>query len=151
MGRYRRRKHNRLPQRNMAIRKKCLVDTSVIIALLRKNEQAKEALDSIRQNDAFVCDITALEILAGCSSVEKRDLAERALEVYGQLTNSEAISIKAMQLMKRYCIRKPEQPPLFLPDCLIAAYALYYDLELLTFNKKDFAYIHGIKIHPLSR
>jgi predicted nucleic acid-binding protein len=135
----------------MAIRKKCLVDTSVIIALLRKNEHAKEVLDSIRQDDAFVCDITILEILAGCSSVEKRDLAERTLEVYGQLASNEVISIKAIQLMKRYCIRKPEQPSLLLPDCLIASYALFYDLELLTFNKKDFAYIQGIKIHHLSR
>ena len=135
----------------MAIRKKCLVDTSVIIALLRKNEQAREVLSSMLQDNAFVCDITILEVLAGCSSVEKRSLAESALEVYGQLTNNGVISSRAIQLMKRYCIRRAEQPPLLLPDCLIASYALYYDLELLTFNKKDFAYIHGIKIHSLSR
>ena len=56
----------------MANRKKCLVDTSVLIALFRKNEDAKFALDTLVAKDAYICDITFLEILAGCSTVEKR-------------------------------------------------------------------------------
>ena len=81
----------------MANTKKCLVDTSVLIALFRKNENAKLALDSLAENNAYICDITFLEILAGCS------------------------------------------------------FAIYYNMELLTFNKKDFDFIQDINIHNLSK
>ena len=75
----------------MANRKKCLVDTSVLIALFRKNENAKIALDSLDPNNAYICDITFLEILAGCLTAEKREYALNLLEVYGLLKNSEEI------------------------------------------------------------
>jgi len=135
----------------MANRKKYLVDTSVLIALFRKNEDAKIALDSLVTNDVYICDITLLEILAGCSTTEKRDYALNYLDAYGLLKNSEKVSEKSMQLMKRYCIQRLGQPMLRLPDCLIAAFALFYNMELLTFNKKDFEFIQGISIHPLSK
>jgi predicted nucleic acid-binding protein len=48
-----------------------LVDTSVIIALFRKNEDAKKVLDSLNQEDVYICDITIMEILAGCFTVKR--------------------------------------------------------------------------------
>jgi len=135
----------------MAIRKKCLVDTSVLIALFRKNEDAKVALDTLVANDAYICDITYMEILAGCSTVEKREYAINLLEAYGLLKNNEKISDISMQLMKRYCIQRTGQPLLRLADCLIASFSVYYKMELLTFNKKDFDFIKGVYIHQLSK
>ncbi|MCL1934695.1 MAG: PIN domain-containing protein [Candidatus Azobacteroides sp.] len=135
----------------MASRKKCLVDTSVLIALFRKNEDAKVALDNLDANNAYICDITFLEILTGCSTAEKREYVLNLLEVYGLLKNNERISDKSMQLMKRYCVQRLGQPILRLADCLIAAFAIYHKMELLTFNKKDFDFIQGISIHPLSK
>jgi len=52
---------------------------------------------------------------------------------------------------KRYCIQRAGQPILRLADCLIAAFAVHHKMELLTFNKKDFDFIQGISIHPLSK
>jgi len=135
----------------MAKRKKYLVDTSVLIALFRKNEEARIALDSIDSDEAHICDITFLEILTGCSTAEKRDFALDYLDAYGLLYNNEKISEKSIQLMKRYCIQRTGQPMLRLPDCLIAAFAVHHDMELLTFNKKDFEFIKGVSIHHLSK
>ena len=135
----------------MANRKKCLVDTSVLIALFRKNEDAKIALDSLVANDTYICDITFLEIMTGCFTAEKREYALNFLDAYGLLKNNERVSDKSMQLMKRYCIQRIGQPILRLPDCLIAAFAIYHKMELLTFNKKDFEFIQDISIHLLSR
>jgi predicted nucleic acid-binding protein len=135
----------------MGNRKKCLVDTSVIIALFRKNEDAKIALDSLIQENAYICDITILEILAGCFTVERREQAMKFLDVFGHLKNSEPVSEKAIQLMKRHCIQRLGQPQLLLPDCLIASYAISYKMELLTFNRKDFDFIQGIDIHVMSK
>ena len=69
----------------MASTKKCLVDSSVLIALFRRNEIAKLALDSLSVNNTYICDITLLEILAGCSIVEKREYALNSLKTYGLL------------------------------------------------------------------
>jgi predicted nucleic acid-binding protein len=135
----------------MANRKKCLVDTSVLIALFRKNANAKFALDSLSVGNAYICDITLLEILTGCSTAEKREYALNLLDVYGLLKNDEKVSDKSVQLMKRYCIQHSGRPILRLADCLIAAFAIYHKMELLTFNKKDFDFIEGIAIHSLSK
>jgi len=135
----------------MANRKKCLVDTSVLIALFRKNEDAKYTLDTLVADDTYICDITFMEIIAGCSNIEKRENAVNLLEAYGLLKNSEKISDISMQLMKRYCIQRSGQPVLRLADCMIAAFVLYHKMELLTFNKKDFDFIKGINIHQLSK
>jgi len=135
----------------MANRKKCLVDTSVLIALFRRNEDAKFALDSLSQNDVYICDITFMEILAGCSTTEKRDYMLDYLQMYGLLKNNHEVSDKAIQLMKRYCIQRIGLPKLRLADCLIAAFAMYNKMDLLTFNKKDFDFINEISIHYLSK
>ena len=135
----------------MANRKKCLVDTSVLIALFRKNDEAKLALETLTAGYTYICDITVLEILAGCFTTERRDYALNLLDVYGLLKNCEYISDNAIRLMKRYCVQRQGQPVLHLADCLIAAFALHHKMNLLTFNKKDFEFIQEIEIHPLSK
>ena len=135
----------------MATGKKCLVDTSVLIALFRKNEDAKLALDTLVANDTYISDVTFLEIIAGCSTIQKREIALNSLKAYRLLKNNEKISDLSIQLMKRYCIQRTGQPVLKLADCLIAAFAVYHKMELLTFNKKDFDFIKGIYIHLLSK
>ena len=135
----------------MATRKKYLVDTSVLIALFRKDEFAKVVLNSLVANDTYICDITFLELLAGCSTVEKRNYILDSLEAYSLLKYNKTLSDRSVQLMKRYCIQRSGQPILRLTDCLIAAFSMYYKMELLTFNKKDFDFIEGISLHPLSK
>ena len=135
----------------MANRKNCLVDTSVLIALFRRNNEARLALDTLTSGYAYVCDITVLEILAGCFTPERREYALNLLDTYGLLKNGEDVSDNAIRLMKRYCVQRQGQPMLHLADCLIAAFALHYKMELLTFNKKDFDFMPGLILHPLSK
>ena len=135
----------------MANKKKYLVDTSVIIALFRGSEDAKQSLSSLKPGSAYICDITMLEILTGCSTSEKREAAIQSLDVFGLLLGSDSVSNKAIQLMKRYCVRRTGQPQMMLPDCLIASYSTCYDMTLLTFNQKDFEFIQEINLHPQSK
>jgi len=135
----------------MANKKKYLVDTSVIIALFRGSEDAKQSLASLKPGSAYICDITMLEILTGCSTSEKREAAIQALDVFGLLLGNDSVSNKAIQLMKRYCVRRTGQPQMMLPDCLIASYAACYNMTLLTFNKKDFEFVQDVNLHSLSK
>ena len=122
-----------------------------ISRFVQEKRSCKVVLDSLVVSDTYICDITFLEILTGCFTVEKREYTLNWLEVYGLLKYNEKISDKSIQLMKRYCIQRSGQPALRLADCLIAAFAIHYNMELLTFNKKDFEFIQGISIHPLSK
>jgi len=38
---------------------------------------------------------------------------------------------------------------LSIPDAIIAATALHYDIELYTYNTKDFRFIEGIKLYEV--
>ena len=40
---------------------------------------------------------------------------------------------------------------LSIPDAIIAATALYYDIELYTYNVKDFRYIDGIRLYKVKK
>jgi len=54
------------------------------------------------------------------------------------------ISKKGVILVEQYCLSHK----LALPDALIAATALHYDIELYTLNLKDFKFIPDLKIFP---
>jgi len=108
-------------------------------------------LEMLNVNETCICDVTFLEIMAGCGTVQKRENAVNALRAYKLLNNNEKISEISMQLMKRYCVQQTGQSILRLGDCLIASFALYHKMELLTFNKKDFDFIKGLYVHKMSK
>jgi tRNA(fMet)-specific endonuclease VapC len=53
------------------------------------------------------------------------------------------VSIQFIQLMERYSLSHK----LTIPDALIAATALVNNVNLYTFNIKDFRFIEGINLH----
>ena len=115
----------------MATRKKCLVDTSVIIALFRKNESAKDALGILEANETYICDITFLEILAGCLTVEKREYV-----IAKQLLRS-GTSIGANLSEAQYSISRKEfisKASISLKECAETEYwlDLLKEINLLT-------------------
>jgi len=59
---------------------------------------------------------------------------------YGIPLNPE-ISVKAIQIMQKYI---SGQQIITVSDCLIAATSIVTGFPLLTYNKKDFAFIEGI-------
>jgi len=54
------------------------------------------------------------------------------------------ISAKAIHLMQKYV---SGQQIITVPDCLIAATAIVTGFPLLTYNKKDFDFITGVKFY----
>jgi len=59
------------------------------------------------------------------------------------LTIFPTISKLAVDLVKQYCLSHKIK----LPDAQIAATALFYNAELFTLNRKDFAYIPNLKLY----
>lgn len=123
--------------------KKILLDTSIIIDFLRKKEKEKTLFFSlIKANfESFISIITHTELYAGKSVWESKN-AQQELEILFSglkiLPLEVQISEIAGQIRVKYDVN--------LLDAIIAATALVHDIELATFNVRDFKRIKGVKL-----
>ena len=123
--------------------KKILLDTSIIVDFIRREDKANtELVKSIKEGYQLSCSIiTHSELYAGKSIWEKPEAREELITILSGieiLPISETISEQAGQL------KATTQTNLF--DALIAATALKRKLTVLTLNSKDFKKITGLKV-----
>jgi len=121
-----------------------LLDTCVISELQRQRP-AKEVVDwmqSIDPSDTFISVISVGEIEKGAHALAKRD-ARRASEISGWLTSLRkeygdrvvSVDSEAALIWGRLAAARSRA----VPDALIAATALQYNLAVVTRNVADFA------------
>lgn len=119
-----------------------LLDTSVLVDLLRGNTRARTWIDRLSEDARAISVVTAAELLAGCRNRREQRSVEREIELYDLLWLDESISARALELYKKFHLSHNTG---FL-DCLIAATALSYDLTVATLNVKHFAPIPKIQV-----
>ncbi len=85
-----------------------------------------------------------METIRGCLNREMQQKAERLLKQVELVSLDAHISTKADQLITSYYLSNN----MAVPDALIAATALVYDLPLLTKNQRDFRYLPGLQLLP---
>ena len=120
-----------------------IVDTDIIIDLLRGVPQAKEFFEKIKTREiiAYYSEITEIEIYSGQSAgtPEEEKIIENLLELMTRLDINKAIARKAGEFRRKYscCI----------PDALIAASASVNNIHTIaTRNKKHYELIKEVKI-----
>ena len=118
-----------------------IVDSCVFIKAFRKDVQAINDLKQIEGRTAYSI-ITKLELLTGANTNLKKEAILRIFESYYGIPLNQLISDTAIELMHKYV---SGQKVISVPDCLIAATSLASGFPLLTYNKKDFDFIEGIK------
>ena len=120
-----------------------LCDTNILIEFLKNNPQVTAELQTIGQNDLAISVITQAELYFGAFNKAELAKIKRNLSPLEQLPITNAVSDTFIQLMETYSLsHRPS-----LPDVMIAATALEYDIELYTFNLKDFRFIPGLKLY----
>lgn len=119
-----------------------LLDTSVLIEIIRKNITVIEKCDELGVKNLSISSISFCEFLIG--SKDKNDMAQnlKFLKKFHLVKTNETIDDIFVSLYEKYCLS--HRPGI--PDILIAATSLHYDLRLYTINKKDFHYIPGIHL-----
>ncbi len=119
-----------------------LLDTDITIDLLRKNAEVVLLAHQLGAPNLFINSVVRMEVLY--KAVDKKDLTliKRLLEALPSLPLESAISEIAETLFENYILS--HRPAI--PDMLIAATCINYDIPLLTFNKKDYRYIKGLKL-----
>lgn len=72
-------------------------------------------------------------------------LIQKKLASIVHIPINEAISDRFEELMIKYSLSHK----LSIPDAIIAATALHYDIQLYTYNTKDFRFIKGLRLYSI--
>ncbi len=129
----------------MAENQTVICDTNIIIELFKANEEVRNACLSIGMNNLCISAITVGEFYYGALNKKEIPLIKKHLEKFAILPITEPISKIFTDLMRKYCLS--HRP--FIGDILIAATALYHNIEIYTLNRKDFHFISDLKLYSI--
>jgi len=119
-----------------------LLDTSVLVDMLRGSKVARAWIDSLPENARAIPVMTAAELVAGCRNRAEQRTVEREVELYEIVWLSEEVAQSALSSYKRFHLS--HNVGFF--DCLIAATASANDMRLATLNVKHFAPFSDVQI-----
>jgi predicted nucleic acid-binding protein len=119
-----------------------LLDTSILIDVLRGYKPARDWVNSIPEAVQFVSVVTAAELFSGCHNRAEQRAVERELALYQVVWLDEDTSQTALQFYQRFHLSHGVG---FL-DCLIAATAIALGLRLTTLNLKHFAPFSDLQV-----
>lgn len=117
--------------------KKYLIDTNIIIdfAARRLPEPGNNMVREVIDTNSCISIINKIEVL-GFSIVPKAII--EFVEVSEVIPLDDDVALSTITLRKKYKFK--------LPDAIIAATALVYDLTLITRNEQDFKNISGLNL-----
>ena len=122
---------------------KIVCDTNVFINYLQKEEQTILAVENIGIENIVMPIISALELCKGSGNKDELKEIQDFINCYTSLQlNTKGVEL-ALELIKKYHLAYN----LGLADALIAASVIVVDLQLFTFNVKDFDFISGLKLY----
>lgn len=124
---------------------KILVDTDILIEFFRIKERSRclySKIFRINTNIQVISSVTVAELFAGRSIEEKKE--ELILKEFLSKVEILYSNFEVMKLTGE--IMRVSEYKITFQDAEIAACSLYYNLPLLTKNKKDFKKIKGLKL-----
>jgi tRNA(fMet)-specific endonuclease VapC len=122
-----------------------LCDTNVFIKLFNNDPIVIAELSKIGNSRILMSSVSAMELYVGMKDKQDLQHMRKRIKLFNCLHLNETASEKSVELISNYRLSHG----LMIPDALIAAMAVAYDLELFTYNTKDFRYIPSIKLYPL--
>lgn len=121
---------------------KYLCDTCILIDYLRGDESIRKILSRDRGEGLGMSVITHMELMVGAFNKQEINTIKKAFADFQTLDLSVSISQKGSMLIEQFS----KSHGLLIPDALIAATALEYNLPLFTSNISDFRFIPGINL-----
>lgn len=122
-------------------KKLIICDTNIFIRLFRNNSKMVKELNFLGFDRLTLSSISIAEIYFGMKKNEKRKTKEKINLFNRQEINSD-ISLLAERMMYEHYLLKPS-----LPDCFIAATAIYLNAELFTLNRNHFEFYPQLKLY----
>lgn len=106
-----------------------LLDTNIIIGLLKGNHESISALNGVELTNCGYSAITRMELLSYSNLTQNEvHLIENLLTRMAYLAISPKVEDTTIQFRQQYQVK--------LPDAIIAATAIVHNIQLLTLDKK---------------
>ena len=118
-----------------------LLDTDVMIDLLRQYPPAVAWLDSLGEEEIFLPGFVVMELILGSRNKAEQEIVERELGAYSVAWPSAETCNEALSVFARYHLSHG----LGILDALIGQIAVAFNLPLCTFNQKHYAVITNLK------
>lgn len=119
-----------------------LCDTNIFIEIYRGNETIIEIIKEIGQQNVAISDVSCAELLYGARNKKELQAIRNDIDSLIVLPIDSNISKFAVDLVEKYSISHK----LSLPDAIIGATAILYDIPLYTLNTKDFKFLQKINL-----
>ncbi len=129
-------------------KKQLVCDTDVMIdywdTKSKRHFQTKEILEKrIGLDNIFISAITKMELLIGAGNKEIESKIKYRLQRFNIALINNNISEEAIELIEKYRLSHG----LAIPDAIIAATTKIIELELFTYNIKDYRFIDKLKLY----
>ncbi|GHV10433.1 ribonuclease VapC [Bacteroidia bacterium] len=122
-----------------------LCDTNIFIELYKSNTDIVTTIKLIKQENIVISDVTRAELFVGALNKRELQILSKDVNQLMILPIQQNISAMAIELLLKYYLSHH----LDFHDALIAATAIYHNIELYTLNVKDFIFIPNLKLyHP---
>lgn len=119
-----------------------LADTSILIDYFKKRPEAIAFVEREGKANLAINTVIAMELYQGALNKKEFLMLQKELQGFFMLPINEQVANLALQLSQKYALSHQ----IGLSDTFIAATALIYDIELRTFNLKDFHFIQNINV-----
>jgi predicted nucleic acid-binding protein len=116
-----------------------LCDTNIF----NGRQDAIDQLNKIGLEEIALSAITVMELLQGMGNKNELAQMKKRIKFYDVVQIDSTISVKAIELIESYRLSHGLQ----IPDAIIAATSIVYQIPLHTYNLKDFDFIPEIAIY----
>ncbi len=122
-----------------------LCDTNIFIHAFNGDAKTISALQSIGYDNILLSSITVMELYQGMGNKKELQEMKKKIKYYDVIEIDVEISKLATQLIDQFNLSHG----LLIPDAIIAASAVVHQIELFTYNVKDFQFIPDIKLYKI--
>ncbi len=120
-----------------------ICDTNIFIHYLNNDTRTISKLKEIGFENVAMSSITAMELLKGMLNKTELRRMQKFIDQYHVIDFNEEISELSVKLIAQYSLSNQLQ----IPDSIIGATALCFNLPLFTYNLKDFKYMPDIRLY----
>ena len=130
---------------------KVVCDTDVMIdywdVSSKRHSQTKTIIEEkIGLDNIVISAITKMELLMGASNKTEESIIKKKLGRFNIALINNEITTLAIELFETYRLSQG----LAIPDCFIGSTARILNLELFTYNLKDFRYMSKLKLFEIN-
>ena len=120
-----------------------ICDTNIFISLFKNIKPTVEELENIGSVNVLITSVSVMELYRGMQHKKEMFDMRAKIKQYNVLHINEEVSQNAIELVHKFKLSHNLQ----IPDAIIGAMSIVNDLELFTYNLKDFKFIPGIKLY----